>query len=84
MADNPRDDPKRPQFILEPWDPDAPKIVRLWCVFREMLIETGIKPASDMEAINEAKQCAYAMERWHREHEITGRLSNDTPGRDDG
>jgi hypothetical protein len=71
-------------FILLARDPDAPKIVRLWCVFREMLIEAGIKPSSDMAAIAEAKQCAYSMERWYREHEITGRLTNDTPARDDG
>lgn len=79
MADNPRADPKRPQFILEPWDPHAPLLVRIWAMIREDYVRLGLKPETDLATADEARQQAYRLDRWRREHEITGRLSNDTP-----
>lgn len=84
MADDPRTDPKRPRFPLEPWDPHAPMLARMWATIREAYVEAGLKPAEDMMTADEARQQAYRMERWYREHVVTGRLTNDTPGRDDG
>lgn len=77
-------DRNRPRFPLEPWDPHAPLLARIWAMIREDYVRLGLKPAEDMMTADEARQQAYRMERWYREHEVTGRLSNDTPERGDG
>lgn len=74
---NARTDPDRPRFILEPWDPHAPLLARIWAMIREDYVRLGLKPATDTPVVDDARQQAYRMERWYREHEITGRLSND-------
>ena len=84
MSTNPREDPKRPRFSLEPWDCHAPLLVRIWAMIREDYVRLGLKPEADLATADQARQQAYAMDRWYREHEITGRLTNDTPARDDG
>ena len=84
MTANPREDPKRPRFPLEPWDVHAPHLARMWAILREAYVEAGLKPPDDMMTADQARQRAYEMERWRREHEVTGRLTNDTPVRDDG
>ena len=53
-----------PIFILLGRDKDASTIVRFWAACRESLIEQGIKPPEDMKQVNEARQCAYEMDRW--------------------
>ena len=78
---DPRTDPNRPRFILEPWDPHAALLARIWAMIREDYVRLGLKPASDLMSAEEARQQAYRMERWFREHEVTGRLSNDPPER---
>ena len=77
MADNPRADPNRPQFILEPWDVHGPLLVRIWAMIREDYVRLGLKPPEDMMSADEARQQAYRMERWYREHEVTGRRGNE-------
>lgn len=78
MSTNPREDPNRPCFSLQPWDPHAPLLARIWADLREAYVAAGLKPASDLMSADEARQQAYRMDRWRREHEITGRVSNDT------
>lgn len=84
MGTSYRQDPNRPRFPLEPWDPHAPLLARVWAMIREDYVRLGLKPEGDLMTADEARQQAYRMERWYREHEVTGRLTNDTPVRDDG
>lgn len=78
MSTNPREDQSRPRFTLEPWDVHAPLLARIWAELREAWVASGLKPEADLMSADEAKQQAYRMERWRREHEITGRVSNET------
>lgn len=78
MSDNPRTDPKRPQFVLEPWDVHAPLLARIWAMIREDYVRLGLKPPEDVASVDEARQQAYRMERWYREHEVRGRVNNAT------
>jgi len=58
-----------PYFLVRAHDKDAPLLVKLWALMRESAVEAGIKPRSDLAQVNEAKQCAYEMERWRRTHD---------------
>lgn len=73
-----RTDPDRPRFVLEPWDPHAPLLARIWAMIREDYVRLGLKPVDDAASADEARQQAYRMERWYREYEITGRVPNET------
>lgn len=55
-----------PMFIVLARDKDAPLLVRMWALLRETAIEMGAKPIADRKQVEEAKQCAYEMERWRR------------------
>lgn len=55
-----------PMFILLGRDKDAPMSVRIWAMLREMQIEAGSKPESDMKQVHEARQCAYQMDRYRQ------------------
>jgi len=60
--------PDEPMFILLARDPNAPELVRLWACRRQELITLGSKPASDRAMIDEAYECAEAMENWRLAH----------------
>jgi hypothetical protein len=57
-------EPDEPMFVLLARDKDAPLLVKLWAQLREGAVEMGAKPVEDLVQVNEAKQCAYEMERW--------------------
>lgn len=71
----PRADPNRPRFTLEPWDPHAPLLARIWAMIREDYVANGLKPASDTANADEARQVAYAMERWKRTNETVPQIT---------
>jgi hypothetical protein len=58
--------PDEPMFTLLGRDPDAPDVVRKWADNREQLVKLYLRPASDMEQVQEARECADEMERWRR------------------
>jgi len=68
-ASNPRNDPNRPRFVLEPWDVHAPLLARMWAAIREAYVEAGLKPPTDLMSAEGARQRAYEMERWRHTHE---------------
>lgn len=76
MAD-PRQDPARPRFPLEPWDPHAPLLARIWAMIREDYVRLGLKPETDMMSADQARQRAYEMERWYRANEVHPPLTMD-------
>ena len=57
-----------PMFILLARDASAPGHVRSWALCRAGDINRGLKPESDMEQVQEAFQCAEAMEAWRRQN----------------
>lgn len=68
--------PDEPYFIVRARDAHAPMLVRLWAVMRETAVQEGMKPPGDMDAVDEAKHCAYEMERWRRTNEV-GRVADE-------
>jgi hypothetical protein len=58
-----------PMFVLLARDHNAPEQVRNWADQREMDIERGRKPASDMDKVLEARTCADNMERWREQND---------------
>lgn len=62
-------------FILLGRDRDAPLLVRIWALMREMAIEMGAKPESDRSQVEEARRCAYEMDRYRLR--VRGIVSND-------
>lgn len=61
-------EPDEPMFILLARDKSAPDLVRAWAKKRASLITNGEKPQSDMKMVNEALDCADAMEAWRAKH----------------
>lgn len=57
-------EPDEPMFILLGRDSHAPAAVRRWAYDREVMIERGEKPASDMAMVIEARECADIMDRY--------------------
>lgn len=53
-----------PLFTLLARDKDAPLIIRMLALVREMQIEAGVRPETDRAQIEEARRCAYEMDRW--------------------
>lgn len=60
--------PDEPMFILLGRDPNAPICVENWADKREGLILAGERPETDMEKVNEARNCARNMRRWRAIH----------------
>jgi hypothetical protein len=58
-----------PMFVLLARDPAAPNLVRGWADQRELDIEEGRKPATDMGKVTEARQCADNMEAWREKND---------------
>lgn len=56
--------PNEPMFILLARDEHAPTLVRTWAGNRRYAIQRGVKPATDMAMVEEAMECAAAMETW--------------------
>lgn len=57
-------EPDEPMFVLLGRDPHAHYAVRQWAFARKAMIENGAKPQSDMAMVDEAIECAEAMERY--------------------
>lgn len=51
-------------FILLARDRHYATLVRIWTLLREADVKAGLKGTSDLVQIAEAKQSAYAGERW--------------------
>jgi hypothetical protein len=60
--------PDEPMFILLARDPLGPEIVEQWALRRVNLISEGLKPASDMAMVEEARECAANMRAWRVEN----------------
>lgn len=58
--------PDEPKFTLLARDPDAADLVADWANRRHRRIQSGEKPASDLEKVNEALECAAAMRSWRK------------------
>ena len=56
--------PDEPMFILLGRDPHAHAAVRKWANDRMVMIHAGLKPASDVHMVWEARECADAMEEY--------------------
>ena len=56
--------PDEPLFVLLGRDPDAPTAVRVWAKQRLYQITRGSKPESDKPMLEQALECAKAMEVW--------------------
>jgi len=56
--------PDEPMFILLARDPQAPSLLETWASDRAGQIKAGLRPASDMAMVEEARQCANAMRDW--------------------
>ena len=61
--------PDEPMFILLARDPQAPGLLETWAVDRAAQIKAGLRPASDMAMVEEARQCAETMRRWREEND---------------
>lgn len=60
--------PDEPLFTLLARDESAPTLVRMWAFQRVMQIRRGEKPETDMAKVDEAYNCATAMEKWRRDN----------------
>lgn len=72
-----------PYFVLMGRDVNAPKAVRAWAYERARSINRGEKPESDREMVQEALDCADAMEAYaeRRERERSKTTPDDKSGR---
>lgn len=59
-------EPDEPMFIVLARDKTAPLVVEMWAAEREIAIERGEKPKSDMAMVIEARQCAANMRAWRK------------------
>ena len=57
-------EPDEPMFVLLARDTHAPAAVRKWAEARERFIKLGLKPLSDLQLVEGARECARAMEIW--------------------
>jgi len=57
-------EPDEPMFILLGRDRNAPAAVRAWAYERQQAVNRGAKPVSDLLMVNEALECAEAMEEF--------------------
>jgi hypothetical protein len=60
--------PDEPMFVLLARDGDAPRLVMTWASGREADIEAGLRPESDKQLVEEARQCAGKMTQWRNEN----------------
>lgn len=58
--------PDEPMFILLARDPDFRRLVDAWANRREADILCGLRPATDMAMVTEARSCAAAGQQWRR------------------
>ena len=56
--------PDEPMFILLGRDPFGPQLVKEWAEHRMRDIQNGIRPKEDLGMVQEAFECASAMEKW--------------------
>lgn len=59
-------EPDEPMFILLARDLTAPELVEQWAIRRINLISEGRKPGSDVDLVEEARECADAMRAWRK------------------
>lgn len=58
--------PDEPMFIVLGRDPQAPALVEEWANERQVLINSGERPRSDVAMVKEARECAANMRRWRK------------------
>lgn len=58
-------EPDEPMFVLLGRDVSASGLVWTWARKRELEIDRGRKPESDRAMVQEARNCAAAMEAFH-------------------
>lgn len=54
-----------PLFTLLARDGSAPRLVEAWAQLRQNAIAAGVAPSTDIEKVEDARQCAVAMRQWH-------------------
>lgn len=57
-------EPDEPMFVLLARDPAAPHVIAYWTQLRAEMIQGKTKPEADYEQLDEAVQCASAMQAW--------------------
>lgn len=73
-----------PMFVLLARDVRAPDIVEEWADRRAQEIRDGKRPASDMDQITEAYQCADNMREWRRQNDGAWRTGLFAPNKVEG
>jgi hypothetical protein len=58
--------PDEPKFTLLARDPDFHRLVMKWARRRSQDVQCGLRPASDMEMVAEARSCAFAGREWRK------------------
>lgn len=67
--------PEGEYFAITYKDDDGEMFVRLWAMWRMLLIDSGVKPESDREAIREAIACATEMKIQNREYRVQQQMA---------
>lgn len=57
-----------PLFVLLARDPDAPALLELWAAMREVRVNEGRSPRSDLFMLNEARRCAENRRQWRHDN----------------
>lgn len=60
--------PDEPKFTLLARDPMFFLLVMQWANHRELDVECGVRPESDMELVRDARNIALAGQAWRREN----------------
>lgn len=58
--------PDEPMFILLARDPYFHRLVMKWAKRRSQEVQCGLRPASDMNMVAEAQECAFAGREWRK------------------
>lgn len=54
-----------PYFLLLARDASAPRLVEAWAQLRQNAVAAGVAPSTDMDKVDEARNCAQQMRQWH-------------------
>ena len=60
--------PDEPRFTFLGRDKNAPAVIRQWIAARRDEIANCHRPQSDLPMLDEAEECAAAMEAWREEN----------------
>lgn len=58
-----------PMFVLLARDTSGPLVIRIWADVREAEIRQGVRPATDMTQVIDARATADKMEQWRSDND---------------